>query len=290
MGEWWALGPEARRVQCGGGAMLYDASRAGNFSAEWFDPVYWAGLDAIEGEARGRGTTLFVRAPQRRLALRHYRRGGLVGKLVRDAYLWLGERRTRPFREWYLTYHLRRHGLPVPAPVAARYRRSGATYTGDLITERIDGARSLAARLAEGSVPLADWVAVGRCLRRFHEFGAFHADLNAHNILFDAADKVWVLDFDRGRLRERGLWRDANLVRLRRSLLKISDPLPPGHFTETDWQSLLAGYAATPLEPPPRLLPPTPTPANAGGATAAPEEIAPGAGSGTADETIPGLR
>jgi hypothetical protein len=41
---------------------------------------------------------------------------------------------------------------------------------------------------------------------------------------------------------------------LRRSLLKISDPLPPGHFTETDWQSLLAGYAAAPLEPPPRLL------------------------------------
>jgi hypothetical protein len=63
-----------------------------------------------------------------------------------------------------------------------------------------------------------------------------------------------VIDFDRGTLRGQGLWRVANLVRLRRSLLKISDPLPPGHFTETDWQSLLAGYTAAPLEPPPRLL------------------------------------
>ncbi len=254
MGEWWALGPETKRVETGGGAMLYDASRAGNFTPEWFDPVYWAGLDAIEGEARGRGTTLFVRSPQRSLALRHYRRGGLVAKFVRDAYLWLGELRTRPFHEWCLTYHLRRHGLPVPAPVAARYRRRGAFYRGDLITERIDGARSLASRLEEAGLPLAEWIAVGRCLRRFHEFGAFHADLNAHNILFDPAGAVWVIDFDRGELRgSRGLWRDANLVRLRRSLLKIADRLAPGHFTETDWQSLLAGYSAAPLSPAPAI-------------------------------------
>jgi hypothetical protein len=39
-------------------------------------------------------------------------------------------------------------------------------------------------------------------------------------------------------------------VRLRRSLLKVTDPLPPGHFTETDWQSLLAGYASAPAPAP----------------------------------------
>jgi len=272
MGEWWALGPETKRVEVGGGAMLYDASRAGNFSPEWFDPVYWAGLDAIEGEARGRGTTLFVRSPQRRLALRHYRRGGLVAKLVRDAYLWLGELRTRPFHEWCLTYHLRRHGLPVPAPVAARYQRRGLFYTGDLITERIDEARSLASRLEESELPIADWITVGRCIRRFHEFGAYHADLNAHNILFDPAGVVWVIDFDRGELRgHRGLWRDANLVRLRRSLLKISDRLPPGHFTETDWQSLLAGYSAAPVT----------SPAGSGAAAGAGAVVGPATGAGT---------
>jgi 3-deoxy-D-manno-octulosonic acid kinase len=251
MGEEWALGAGAKRVQLDGGAMLYDASRAGNFAPEWFDPVHWAARGAIEGEARGRGTTVFVRAGELRLALRHYRRGGLVGRLVRDAYLWLGERRTRPFAEWRLTHHLHRHGLPVPAPVAARYRRRGATYTGDLLTERIDAARSLAQRLADSGVPLADWIAVGRCIRRFHDFGLCHADLNAHNVLFDGGGAVWLIDFDRGRLRGAGLWRDANLVRLRRSLLKVSDPLPPGHFTETDWQSLLAGYASPATAPAP---------------------------------------
>lgn len=246
MGEDGALGSRARRVELGGGAMLYDTSRAGNLTPEWFDPVYWAGLGAIEGEARGRGTTVFARSGELRFALRHYRRGGLIGKLVRDTYLWCGENRTRPFAEWRLTHRLHRAGLPVPAPIAARYRRSGAVYTGDLITARIAAARSLAQRVHESELPLADWIAVGRCIRRFHDFGLCHADLNAHNLLFDGAGAVWLIDFDRGRLRRAGLWRDANLVRLRRSLHKLTDPLPPGHFTETDWQSLLAGYAAAP--------------------------------------------
>lgn len=250
MGEWWALGPGTKRVELGSDAMLYDASRTSNFAAEWFDPVHWAGLGAIEGEARGRGTTVFFRSGERRYALRHYRRGGLVGKLVRDLYLWLGERRTRPFHEWLLTLHLHRHGLPVPAPVAARYRRRGAVYSGDLITELIDGARTVAQRLGETGLPLADWIALGRCIRRFHDFGLCHADLNAHNLLFDANGQVFVIDFDRSRLRPAGgLWRDDNLARLRRSLLKVSDRLPPGHFTDTDWQSLLAGYAAAPVAP-----------------------------------------
>jgi hypothetical protein len=63
-------------------------------------------------------------------------------------------------------------------------------------------------------------------------------------VLFDVQGTVWLIDFDRGSFRSPGLWRDANLVRLRRSLLKVTDPLPAGRFTDTDWQSLLAGYAA----------------------------------------------
>jgi hypothetical protein len=54
-----------------------------------------------------------------------------------------------------------------------------------------------------------------------------------------------MIDFDRGRLRERGLWCDANLVRLRRSILKVSDTLPRGGFAEQDWSRLLLGYRDT---------------------------------------------
>jgi 3-deoxy-D-manno-octulosonic acid kinase len=67
----------------------------------------------------------------------------------------------------------------------------------------------------------ARWAAIGRCLRRFHDLGIHHADLNAQNILFDPDGKVWILDFDRGRERTPGAWRESVLGRLARSLAKI---------------------------------------------------------------------
>jgi hypothetical protein len=66
--------------------------------------------------------------------------------------------------------------------------------------------------------------------------------LNAHNILLVGDDLVYLLDFDRGRLMRPGMWCDSNLVRLRRSLEKITYGLPPEHFSEADWHGLLDGY------------------------------------------------
>lgn len=242
----WPLGSEVRRVAIAGGAMLYDASRVGNFGAEWFDPGYWRARGAIEGEARGRGTTYFIRANGQPLALRHYARGGLVARLSRDRYVWRSEAATRPFAEWQLTYHLHRAGLPVPAPVAARYLRAGHTYGGDILTERLLDVESLAARLQHSPVPLTTWIAIGRCIRRFHALGVYHADLNAHNVLLGREEAVYLIDFDRGRLRRPGLWCDGNLVRLRRSLEKVTYALPAGRITETDWHGLLDGYRQPP--------------------------------------------
>ena len=169
-----------------------------------------------------------------------------------DHYAWLGEEGTRPFAEWQMTYSLRRAGLPVPAPIAARYHRRGLTYTGEIITERLATVGSLAECLRTGALSILTWIGIGRCIRRFHDFGVCHADLNAHNILL-AEDQVYLIDFDRCQLRGGGLWRDANLVRLRRSLEKIAWGLPPERFGEADWHGLLDGYRQAPAgaEPPP---------------------------------------
>jgi 3-deoxy-D-manno-octulosonic acid kinase len=238
----WVLGSEVRRSPIKGGAMLSDASRASNLSEDWFDARAWQARGQIERAARGRGTTWLIHTGDRRIVLRHYRRGGLAASLSRDRYLWRGEAATRPFAEWYLTYHLHRAGLPVPAPLAARYVRRGVLYHGDLITEQIVDARSLAERLRAAALSIISWVAVGRCIRRFHDLGVYHPDLNAHNILFARDEAVYLIDFDRGRLRKPGLWCDANLVRLRRSLEKVTWGLPPGRITEADWHGLLDGY------------------------------------------------
>jgi RIO-like serine/threonine protein kinase len=68
-----------------------------------------------------------------------------------------------------------------------------------------------------------------------------HADLNAHNVLL-SEDAVYLIDFDRCQLRRGGLWRDSNLVRLRRSLEKITYAMPRDRFAEADWHGLLDGY------------------------------------------------
>ena len=80
------------------------------------------------------------------------------------------------------------------------------------------------------ALSLLTWVSIGRCIRRFHDLGVCHADLNAHNVLL-GEETVHLVDFDRCRLRADGLWRDGNLVRLRRSLEKIAYGLPAERFT-----------------------------------------------------------
>ena len=224
--------------------MLYDPSLCGNFTLEWFSPEHWREREALRGAARGRGNTWFFVAAEREFALRHYRRGGLLAPLWEDRYLYRGESATRPIREFHLTRKLASLGLPVAEVVAARIQRSGIFYRGDLITQRVAEARSLAELLRASALEPAaiDWQGIGAMLARFHAAGLDHADLNAHNILRDASGRFVLIDFDRCRLRPRGAWQEANLARLQRSLSKVG-ALPEAGW-ESGWQALRAGYHA----------------------------------------------
>ena len=229
------------RTRSDGADIVYDADLFGKIDAAFFDPEFWRARGALAGMARGRGTTWFVRDENHRLALRHYRRGGMLAPWLGDRYLWLGLERTRAFGEWRLLADMFQRGLPVPRPAAARVRRRGACYRADLITLRIQGARALSTLLADAELGADRWRAIGRCLRRFHDDRMCHADLNAHNILL-AGELVYVVDWDRGRRREPGVWRNANLARLKRSLDKLAAQQPHLNFSPSDWQALLAGY------------------------------------------------
>ena len=180
--------------------------------------------------------------------LRHYRRGGLVVRLVADRYLWRGAEATRAFRELRLLAELESRGLPAVRAVAARYVRTGLGYRADLLTVAIPGARSLAARLRDGLAP-GEWASVGRPIRAFHDAGVRHADLNAHNVLFDADGAVHLVDFDRGAIVTPGAWREANLARLRRSLVKLG-AFAADAASAPAWLALRAGYDAPRTAPP----------------------------------------
>jgi 3-deoxy-D-manno-octulosonic acid kinase len=243
----WPTGTEVRQIAFRGGAMLYDSSRAGNAAVSWFDAKWWSRRGAVRASAEGRGAALFIEADGRRLVLRHYRRGGWIARWTKDRYLWRAASLTRSFLEWHLLYVMHRAGLPVPMPIAACYRRTGRySYSADLLTEQIAEVSSLGTRLQAAPLPLSGWIAIGRCLRRFHRDGICHADLNAHNVLLNDTEDVWLVDFDRGSLRRPGLWCDSNLVRLRRSIEKITDALPAERFSEADWAALLNGYFIVP--------------------------------------------
>jgi 3-deoxy-D-manno-octulosonic acid kinase len=195
------------------------------------------------GALAGRGRTLFKTIGGRECVLRHYYRGGMIRRLSEDSFVWAGQERTRPFREWRLLAELQRRKLPVPIPVAARYIRRGLFYTADLITERLPGVDSLAVRLDAGTLSDDLWRNIGVTIARFHVQRVFHADLNAHNIQLDSEGRVYLLDFDRGRImRNSGRWCGRNLQRLHRSLEKVCRE-SAGSFAERDWATLLAGYA-----------------------------------------------
>ncbi|HXW09987.1 MAG TPA: 3-deoxy-D-manno-octulosonic acid kinase [Steroidobacteraceae bacterium] len=237
-----AVAGDEALARIAGGAMLYDAARVGQPEAAIFEPAYWQARGAAVGTRGGRGTVTFVRgADGEPWVLRHYRRGGAVARLSSDAYLWTGAPRTRSFAEWRLLRQLRDWNLPVPRPIAARYLRRGLTYRADLITEELPTRRTLAASLADAPLPTAAWHAIGRCIARLHARGVHHADLNAHNLLLGDDGAVYVLDFDRGRIRRRGSWERVVLARLRRSLDKVTAKYPPGRFGHEQWRALLTG-------------------------------------------------
>jgi len=205
------------------GAILFDPERVSDPGPRLFDRAHWRAQGALTEQSGGRGSIHFVEDRGRHWALRRYLRGGIAAQVARDRYFYLGEERTRSFRELRLLAELQQRGLPAPAPVAACYERALFTYAAELITERLIGARSLTEMLAAGEMDDARWAAIGRCLRRFHDAGVQHADLNAHNIMLGMNGKIWLLDFDRGRLRTPGTWRERVLDRLARSLAKISN-------------------------------------------------------------------
>jgi 3-deoxy-D-manno-octulosonic acid kinase len=221
------------------GGILYDAARLRKPDAAMFTRDYWKMRNSLEEFAGGRGTVSLLRTPEGDWILRHYRRGGLVARVSTDIYVWTGTNATRSFREWRLLAELHRRGLPVPAPIAAYYERHGVTYRADIITERLPGARTLASTIETQPIGIAEWKRVGHTIARFHAAGVHHADLNANNIML-AGDAVYLLDFDRGRIRARGAWEADVIARLKRSLEKINTKQPNAHFTDADWQALLA--------------------------------------------------
>jgi len=227
--------------------IVYDADLIQQPGAHLFAIDAWEGGGKVVGQAPGRGSALFLETNFGPAVLRHYLRGGWAAYLSRDRYLYTGLDRSRPIAEFHMLARLFEMGLPVPRPLAAQCARKGLFYSGDLVTTRLLDVSPLADLPDIQQTGSAPWIATGTCIRRFHDHGLVHADLNARNILVGSESSVYLIDFDRARIRAgaRNLF-EANLKRLKRSLQKILDPVQ----LEQRWQYLQQGYKERPSTPP----------------------------------------
>lgn len=223
--------------------ICYDSDIFSDLEEVSFKSQVWAQRSAIVGFAEGRGTTFFIQHQGRDFVLRHYQRGGLITKISEDQYLYTGLKLTRPWREWKLLEKMQEIGLPVPMPAAIKVERSGIFYKADIMMHRIPNSRTLADILIKEELSEGHWIALGSVIRRFHENGVYHTDLNANNILIDGGGRCYLIDFDRGRFRKpRMKWQKENLQRLKRSLNKFSKNEQEFNYIESNWRSLLRGY------------------------------------------------
>ena len=177
---------EEKRLEIGPLNIVYNAALKDINTTAWpslFDPNYLRQYRHVTHIARGRGETLFFDYATHKLVLKHYWRGGVLGKLNPDMYLRTRLENTRAYREWAVLRTLGTLNLPAPRPAGIRVLSGGLFYYADLITHQIMDVTPLGRMLVNAELGSETWQAVGKVIRRFHDAGVYHDDLNACNIL-----------------------------------------------------------------------------------------------------------
>ena len=207
-----------------------------------FEIDFWRENENFQEFKGGRGPAVRISLEGRDAILRHYYRGGVMGRFLTDQYFWIGKRLSRPWREWSVLEFARNAGLPVPEPIAVCVCRVGLYYSGAIITHFLPNTETLADFLAKGSVNKQDWYRLGELIKRLQALGIFHTDLTVNNILLDSDKQIFLIDFDNARIITKiGDWQWRPLARLQRSVQKFWRQ-QGGDYSEEDWQALMDGY------------------------------------------------
>ncbi len=222
--------------------MLYDSVLQGKILPEYFSAEYWTQFAETRILAKGRATTYCVKAPEQRpWVLRQYRRGGVFGKLIKQAYFFTKHAEVRSIAEYRASAQLYKLSLPVAKPIAAMYVKNNLTYTAAILTEFIDNTQTLSAVLDPDKK--INWRAIAMAIYQVHQAGLVHSDLNTHNILIDKNWQTTIIDLDKSLVVP-----DLNLSsqhresmqRLRRSMEKVSRRTPEQQLN--DWAELIYAY------------------------------------------------
>ena len=174
----------------------------------------------------GRGEALIYNANGTPVVMRHYRRGGLFGHIVKDHFFLAEAHCHRAFDEMRLLYLLEQQKLPVPKPVLAREREVGCCLVQDIVIGALN-ARDLSYVLRERELTRIEMMRLGGMINAFFEQGVDHTDLYIRNILLDDEGKFYLIDFDKCFLNNPSAKRRQEIIRrLHRSFLKEASRFP----------------------------------------------------------------
>ena len=225
-------------VRENGSRWLVHPDYLGEATGAWFDPSYW-GSQACLVSSGGRGSAWFITTEAHKMVLRQYRRGGLMSRMSENTYAFAGEPSVRSFSEFRLLNRLVSLGLPVPRPVAAFYTKTSLlTYRAVIIVEKLERTTPLASKISD--LDERAWQTLGGVIRKFHNAGLRHADLNCFNVLV-REEEFFLIDFDKGRFMPSGGpdgWKATNLNRFARSLRKVAGNAEQSRV----WEFFMLGY------------------------------------------------
>lgn len=176
--------------------------------------------------------------------VRHCRRGGyVIAPILGDRFF--GAPRLVLELQW--SRRLAEAGVATPAFLAGVWHRSGLLHRADVATEHVAGT-DLASLMFSDSPPrgadrAAVLAAVARLVRRMHDAGIVHPDLQLKNVLVGDGPAACLLDVDTCRLAGGTESRRLNLRRFHRSWQKWNRRFGE-RLTAADWDAFEAAYAA----------------------------------------------
>lgn len=158
------------------------------------------------------------------IVVKHYKRGGLLGRLVRHRYLKWGKSRSQ--LEFELLHTALDLGINVPEPMLYA-SRGRLIYRAWLVTREIETPQSLARLSLDDELRTRQVMAsvIGQ-ISRLIDNRIMHVDLHPGNIVVDRKDRVFLLDFDKGKI-YRGFktkLRDRYIKRWQRAVSKHGLP------------------------------------------------------------------
>jgi 3-deoxy-D-manno-octulosonic acid kinase len=209
----------------------------------------WAAAQPERRVYLGRGEAYGVTLGAVPAVVRHARHGGLLAPLLGDVFLGA----PRFHREAALARRLADGGVRTPAVLAGVRYRAGPLHRADVATAQVAGVDMVELFYGErppgGEARAAALAAVGRLVRRLHDLGYVHPDLQLRNLLVTTrkgrGSDAWLLDVDTCRpMRSNGdAERARNLERFYRSWAKWNGLRGP-RLTGADRAAFSAAYLA----------------------------------------------